>query len=211
MKSALFSLKAFLLTLIVFLPSCGGLLSGPGEPTKKYTLTALSLEDKSSTFSRPSAAHQLVIDLPTLYPPIDNTRIALKPHIQVIDYYADVEWADRLSVLIQDSLVCSFQNKNVFQRVSRSGQGLRADYSLKVDVSKFYVDQNSQTKTATVQVDYMAYLIKLPEKHIVASQRFTNTYVVPEKNMDSVVRSLNSAHLETSKAMISWVLVQVQG
>jgi cholesterol transport system auxiliary component len=156
-----------------------------------------------SSASRP---HQLIVDLPTLYPPLDNTRIALKPQEQVVDYYADVEWADRLSALLQESLIYSFQNKGILRGVSRPTESIQADYMLKIEVRKFYVDQSGAALAPTAQVDYMVHLVKLPNRHIVASRNFTHVQALPENSMDSIVKSLNTAHLEVSKALVPWVL-----
>jgi cholesterol transport system auxiliary component len=194
--------------LAVCLTACSlcacSFLPAPGEPTKKYTLDADvggSLEH--SHRARP---YQLLVDLPTLYPPIDSTRIALKPHEQTIDYYADVEWADRLSALIQESVIYSLQSKGGLRGVSRPTEGIYADYTLKIEVRKFYVETDEKTHASTAQVDYMLHLVKLPERHIVASRQFTHAQIVPEQTMDTIIKSLNTAHLEVSKAVVPWVL-----
>src|SRR3954463_16227974 len=122
--------------IMLFTLSACSLFPQPGDPTKKYTLG--SLNDQVTTHS-PKHPHQLVVELPMIYPPLDSTRIAVKPQAQVIDYYADVEWADRLSALIQESLVYSLQNKHAFRGVSRPIEVFQADYSLKVEVRKFNI------------------------------------------------------------------------
>jgi len=186
--------------MVLVLSSCGVLLQ-PGEPTKKYTLDVLG-DKKESEIGRRS--HQLVVELPMIYPPLDNTRIALKPQAQVIDYYADVEWADRLNALIQESVIYSLQNKRIFKGVSRPAEVFKADYALKVEVRKFYT-----TSSYTAEVDYMVHLIRLPERQIIVSQQFSSAQPILENSMDAIVAALNKAHLETSKALIEWVLQQV--
>jgi cholesterol transport system auxiliary component len=202
----------FLCVLSCILSACGGLFLAPGEPTKKYTLAALSNESRAEgmDISAKPRPRQLIVDLPTLYPPIDSTRIALKPKEQTIDYYADVEWADRLSALIQESLIYTLQNKGMLRGVSRPTEGIHADYALKVEVRKFYVVQHGMTPDATAQVDYMAHLVKLPERHIVASRQFSHSQTIPEQTMDGITKALNTAHLEVSKALTSWVLERVR-
>jgi cholesterol transport system auxiliary component len=145
------------------------------------------------------------VDLPTLYPPLDNTRIALKPEAQTLDYYADVEWADRLSALIQESVIYSLQNKNILRGVSRSAEGINPDYALKIEVRKFYVEPQESTRPATAQVDYMVHLIKTPERHIVASKNFTHAQSIPDQTMTHIIQSLNAAHLEIVKSLAPWI------
>jgi cholesterol transport system auxiliary component len=181
------------------------ILPEPGEPTKKYTLQSVGGDEIAKAFvtQRP---RQLIVDLPTLYPPIDSTRIALKPQEQTIDYYADVEWADRLGTLLQESLIYSLQNAKRLRGVSRPTEGIQADYALKTEVRKFYVVQSNKDDKNVAQVEYMVHLVKLPERHIVASHQFTHTQTIPEKSMDTIVNSLNTAHLEVLKGLVSWVL-----
>ncbi|MBM3468693.1 MAG: hypothetical protein FJX71_04605 [Alphaproteobacteria bacterium] len=186
----------------LLLCGCGSLIPQPGEPTKKYVLTSLPTPTYGPGV--PVSSRQLVVDLPTLYPPIDNTRIALKPQEQVIDYYADVEWADRLGSLIQESLIYSFQNKGLLRSVSRPAESIHANYLLKTEVRKFYIDQSSSFTAPKAQVDYMVHLIKLPERHVVAFKNFTSSHPVKENTLEDITKSLDAAHLEASKEIVSW-------
>ena len=129
---------------------------------------------------------------------------------QTIDYYADVEWADRLSALIQESLIYSFQNKGMLRGVSRPTEGFQADYILKVEVRKFYVEQNNAAPPFKAQVDYIAYLLKLPERRVVASRYFAHEQTISEQAIDTIINSLTTAHLEASKSLISWVFQHVR-
>jgi cholesterol transport system auxiliary component len=185
--------------------SACSLLPAPGEPTKKYTLETLPKEPGEGASFHLHRSQQLIVDLPTLYPPLDNTRIALKPEAQTLDYYADVEWADRLSALIQESVIYSLQNKNILRGVSRSAEGINPDYALKIEVRKFYVEPQESTRPATAQVDYMVHLIKTPERHIVASKNFTHAQSIPDQTMTHIIQSLNAAHLEIVKSLAPWI------
>lgn len=202
-------MKRFLsVSILALILSACSILPQPGEPTKKYTLQ--SVKPDAFIYSGILRPHQLIVDLPMLYPPIDNVRVALKPQEQTIDYYADVEWADRLGLLLQESLIYSLQNADKLRGVSRPTEGIRADYALKTEVRKFYIDQSDKTHASAAQVEYMVHLVKLPERHIVASRQFNHTQMVPENTMDAIVKSLNSAHLEATRVLISWVLEHVR-
>ena len=189
---------------------CGcSLFPSPGEPVKKYTLVAEGNELVSSHPSYETRPYQLVIDMPTLYKPIDTTRIAVKPQVQTIDYFADVEWADRLNVLIQESLIYSLQNKKAFRGVSRPREGIHADYAVKIEVRKFYIDQQIAPQPSAAKVDYMVYLVKMPERQIVASRQFIHDQAILDYTMDNIIKSLNAAHLEGSRALVSWILQHI--
>lgn len=185
------------------------LFPSPGEPVKKYTLVTEGNELVSRLPSYGTRPYQLVIDMPTLYKPIDTTRIAVKPQEQTIDYFADVEWADRLNILIQESLIYSLQNKKAFRGVSRPREGIHADYALKIEVRKFYIDQQTAPHPSAAKVDYMVYLVKMPERQIVASRQFIYDQAILDYTMDNIIKSLNTAHLEGSKALVSWILEHI--
>lgn len=200
------------LTFGLILSACGSLLPPPGEPAKKYILAALPNESNGFVelkSSKSFRSHQLIVDLPTLYPPIDSSRIALKPQEQTIDYYADIEWADRLSALIQESLIYSLQNQGNLNSVSRPTEGIQADYALKVEVRKFYINE-PQKPASTAEVDYMVYLVKLPERHVVASRHFIDATASQKYTLDNLVKSLNTAHLNVSRDLVAWVLQHIQ-
>lgn len=185
--------------------SACSLLPSHSEPSQKYVLGVIP---KEGTSSHPRSS-QVVVDLPTLYPPIDGTRIALKPQEQRIDYYADIEWADRLGLLVQESLIYSLQNTNTFRSVSRSTEGIQAQYALKVEVRKFYIVHPDDDARRTAQVEYLAQLVKLPERHVVASKPFSATQPAPENTTARLVAALNDAHLQAVKTLVSWLLRSV--
>jgi cholesterol transport system auxiliary component len=179
------------------------LLPHPEEPTKKYVLGTLPQE---IDLSHAANSTQITVDLPSVYPPIDNTRIALKPEERTIDYYADVEWADRLNTLIQESLIYSLQNTGKFRGISRPTEGIQSDHALKVEVRKFYINHTDNSPMRTAQVDYMVYLVKLPERHIVCSHNFAYTQPVLESTLDNLIKSLNDAHLHVIRDLVPWLL-----
>jgi cholesterol transport system auxiliary component len=195
--------KKLSLVSFAFLISACSLLPHPEEPTKKYVLGILS---NAPELSQASNAAQIIVDLPSVYPPIDNTRIALKPQISTIDYYADVEWADRLNGLIQESLIYSLQNTGKFRGISRPAEGIQSDYALKLEVRKFYIDHPNNPQMRVAQVDYMVHLVKLPMRHIVCSHNFAHSQSVPESTIDNIIKSLNDAHLQAIRALIPWLL-----
>ena len=188
-------------SFLFFLSGCS-LLPHPEEPTKKYVLGCLP---NTPEFPKASNAAQITVDLPSVYPPIDNTRIALKPQISTIDYYADVEWADRLNALVQESLIYSLQNTGKFRGISRPTEGIQSDYALKLEVRKFYIDRPDNPQVRIAQVDYMVHLVKLPERRVVHSHNFVYAQSVPETTIDNMIKSLNETHLQAIRALVPWL------
>jgi ABC-type uncharacterized transport system auxiliary subunit len=196
--------------LAVLTTGCSLFPNANKEPPRKFVLPILGNSSKyapenvspQSSFPRP---YQIIIDLPSLYPPIDTARIALKPNEYLIDYYADVEWANRLNVLIQESLIYSLQNRSTFQGVSRPTEGIKGNYALKIEVRKFYINQHENLASSTAQVDYMVHLVKLPGRHVVASKSFSYTHAITGEKIDDLVNTLSRVHLQALEAVLLWI------
>lgn len=191
---------------LTLLSGCS-LLPQPGEPATKYTLTPVKGVLGHSPMRHP---HQLALELPTIYTPLDNNRIALVPQERQIEYYADVEWGDRLSNIIQDSLVYSFQNSGYFQSVARAAEGVHANLAIKCDVRKFYIQTvasssiNNSPKHQAV-VEYYVQVIRLPEREIIASRIFSHQEPVLGEKMGKYIAALDAAQMGLVKEIMQWV------
>ena len=78
----------------------------------------------------PQVSAQLLVDLPQTPAGIDTTRIALTRAPFSLDYYADSEWTDSVSALVQTALLASFENSRAITAIDRESIGLRADLHL---------------------------------------------------------------------------------
>ena len=193
-------MKIFLLYTLALLSLTGcGLISDPGE-VKRYTLSSLQELDQNKTRKL-----HLIVDTPQLYPPIDNTRLALVTSEQTIDYYACAEWGDRLANLIQESLIYSLQNSGRFISVSRPGEGLNTDYTLKLDVRNFQVVYDKEMKPSHARVTYLAQIVRNSTRRVISRKLVHSNQPVTEEKMDLIANSLNLAHLQASATIINWI------
>lgn len=184
------------LALGFFLSGCS-LIPNPGEPPKRFTL-----ESVSAGFSSKRSAHKILVDLPNVYPPIDNQRIGVVPELNRIDYYADCEWGDRLGVLVQDSLIYSLQNRMIFSGVTRTHDGIAPDLVLKTDIRKFFVVQKPHL-TAVVQ--YYVQLIRLTDRHVISQQEFETSVALKNEQIDEIGMALNQTNLATITKILDWL------
>lgn len=186
-----------LLSLAIVLSGCS-LIPNPGEAPKKFVLESIP----GQTIAKPHM-WQLVVDLPSVYPPLDNQRVALIPKNQIIDYYADMEWAERLGTLVQDTMVYSLQNTGAFKATSRNMDGFIPDYSIKVDVRQFWVDQT--TTPAKAVVEYYVQLVRLNDRSVVAAKSIHSMHPIGNLNIDTIVHGMNLSHKEALRELVEFV------
>ncbi|MEI8295443.1 MAG: ABC-type transport auxiliary lipoprotein family protein [Alphaproteobacteria bacterium] len=188
------------LALLVTVAGCTIFPTG-GEPARKYTLSythfASDLNDLNIN---------LLIDTPTVDSSLDTLRIVLKNSERSVEYFADAEWANRLTGLIHESLVHSFENTGKFSSISRPADGAKVDKILKVGVRGFYMDFFSEPPNQLARVDYLVQIIDKKSRKVIASKAFlTQTYAAAER-IESYIQALNQAHLDATTQMINWTI-----
>lgn len=186
-----------LLSSTLSLSGCATLVPKPGEPPKRFTLAAVDERREGKITSI-----RIVVDLPKVYPPLDNQRVAVVPGQNLIDYYADCEWGERLSVLIQDSLVYSLQNSKIYGGVSRSSNSIQGDYLLKTDVRAFYIQQKPQLQAVT---GYFVQLVRLSDRQVISSKMFESKFPLRNETLEEINFGLNNSNIETEKDIILWL------
>lgn len=178
------------------LSSCS-LLPDHDDTIDRFVLDALAKTEIQSKHNQKI----LVIDHPVMYAPLDSTRIAIKTTPQTIDYIADIEWAERLPILIHDSLIQSLQNAGIFAAVGRLNANLKADYLITVDVRSF----EKQCCEHTAETAYFVQLFDAQTKASLGSKLFTSKINLPNKDAKEVPKSLNHAQHNITKEIIAWL------
>lgn len=190
-----------ILLLSVSLVSCASLLPNTSEPLKKYTLSSVQSKDSGAVYKSKKA---ILVELPTVYGPLETTRIAIQPQEGMIDYIADIEWAERLAILMQDSLVYSIQNSGEYQSISRPSEGLQSDYLIKVGVRKFNFEKDSSQKIKAV-VEYHLQLIKLEDKSTIKTKIVNYEEAVPKEGVNAMMVSLDKAYQKSIHDILSFL------
>lgn len=175
--------------------------SGGGEPARKFTLGYTKVTPDVNELKA-----RLLVDTPNVSLALDTLRIALKTSERTIEYFADVEWANRLGALVQESLVYSLQNTQKLASVSRPIEAMRATKSLKIEVRGFYIDTFSSHPEKLAHVDYLAQIIDLHSRRVMSSQDFRATVSINVESMEFYVQALNQAHIEATTKMVKWVI-----
>ncbi len=180
-----------------FLVSCS-LLPAPEDTPDRFLLDALSSQIGKNVRKKQA----LIIDQPTIYTPLDNTRVAIMPTEHTLDYIADIEWGDRLGALVHESLIHSFQNAGAFASVGRLNSGVQGERLLAIDVRKFY----QRCCDHKAEVEYFVQVFDTKDRKPLASKRFHHAFPLPDKKAITVALVLNDAHQKAMEDMLEWLL-----
>lgn len=194
--------RRLVLAVLALIPgSCSSLLPLGGPPPHLYTLTPAS--DFPAGGAR--VTWQLLVDLPSSPAALDSERIALSRSSTTIDYFADAAWTDRAPLMLQSLLVQSFENSGRIGAIARESLALRADYILLPEIRDFEAEYG----TAAAPVAHLQLgvkLVRMPERAIVAQQRFDATAPAAANQVPAIVEAFNTAFHQAARQIVEWTL-----
>ncbi len=193
--------RRLILAALALTPASCSLLSIGGAAPKLYTLTPAS--DFPAGGARVS--WQLLVDVPAGAAALDTDRIALKRSPTTVDYFADAAWTDRAPLLVQSLLVQSLENSGRIDAVARELLALRADYVLLTELRDFEAEYTG-AGAPIIHVLLGAKLIRMPDRAIVAQQRFDATAPATANEMPMIVQAFNVAFHQAARQIVDWTL-----
>ena len=183
------------------LAGCGDLI-GPTEAPRLYVLKP----------ALPKAAQGAKVDwalsiaLPDATAGLDSQRIAIMRPPAGMDYFADVAWPDRLSVLVQNALLQAFEDCGRIDAVAPDSDGTHADYILASDLRDFEAryDQPDGVPVAVVRIG--ARLVGAVKRNIAG--RFEAAEEVPaaQNSVEAAVAALDEALARALVKIVAWAL-----
>jgi cholesterol transport system auxiliary component len=156
--------------------------------------------------SLPHVSAQLLVDLPQTPAGIDTTRIALTRAPFSLDYYADSEWTDSVSALVQTALLASFENSKAITAIDRESIGLRADFILKTEIRHFEAVRDGGGAPPTVWVVMIVRLVAMPQREIIAQASFERRVPAATDEVPAVVAAFNAAADAVIKDIVVWTV-----
>lgn len=185
----------------VTLSACSGLI-GPPEPAPLYMLKP-TIPPASGG---PRAAWQLSIALPEVPDSLDTDRIALVQPGNVLDYYADASWNDRLPFLVQSALLDAFDQSGRISGVGRDTDGLKSDYILETDIRDFQAWYDSPDGIPTATVRIAARLIAARGRSIVQTLNAHAEIAASQNSVPAAVAAFNEALGRTVGQIVDWAV-----
>ncbi|HEY3909603.1 MAG TPA: ABC-type transport auxiliary lipoprotein family protein [Stellaceae bacterium] len=186
---------------VLALTGCASLL-GVSPPGHLYRLTAAG----AYPANLPRVRAQLLIDLPQAPAGIDTSRIALSRSPLSLDYYADSEWTDRVTALVQTALLASFENSGAITAIDRESIGLRPDFVLETEIRHFEAVYDRNTAPPTAWVAIIARLVAMPRRRIAAQTAFERRVPAAANNIPDAVAAINSAADAVMREIVLWTL-----
>lgn len=183
------------------------LLAGCGTLTKATEdLDAYTLSPLAGRGDGRSSNKHLVVELPTSSGALATDRILIKPNPLQAEYLPEGRWVDATPLLLQGLLVSSLQNSGAFRLVGRDSAGLVPDYRLLVEVSAFQAEIVATDVPATpVRVVLTMTLVRDGDGTLIASRRFDQTSLAPNRDALGVVAAFDEATGKVLSDVVSWV------
>ncbi len=180
-------------------------LRSAATPSELYTLSPKS----SFSPDLPQVERQIVVEEPTAAASVNTDRVAVKPNPLIVQYYPQARWTDRAPLVIQRLLVESFENTRKVDAVGVSAVGLRADYTLILDLREFQavLPPASEPETpVTVIVQLNIKVIREPDGIIVGSRSFPTVETAESSEMIAVIRAFDEALGAAMRGGVEWTL-----
>ena len=192
--------------LLVATGSCSNLIPGADrQPPRLYEPTP------KTTFATdlPTIRHQLIVETPQAAAGLNTAKIAIKEKRHTLDYYARVEWTDVAPRLVQTMVLKSFENTRKVLAVGREGSGLRADYIIKIDLRNFQAELFDGTGVPEANVEFIAKLVRMPDREIVADFAYQRKWKAESKELDDVIDAFNESLGGVMKRIVEWAIREI--
>lgn len=178
---------------------CGSLIGPSNPPPQIYRLSPQIPSQPTET----AATWQLVVARPDASRTLDSDRIALLRG-SLMDYYADAQWNDSVTRLVQSLLVEAFDRSGRVQAAATEST-LRADLTLTTELRDFEAQYDNSTGAPTVVVGIEAKLLDRNGK-VIASIDSRQTVRATQDSVVSVVEAFNQAMAAALGQIVGWTL-----
>ncbi len=199
MKSYCAGAFAFLLALL--LAGCGSLLGPSNPPPQIYVLKP----QLTVLGDAPAVSWQLAVSRPEMAQMLDTDRIVLVRGA-IMDYYADAQWTDPTSRLLQELLVEAFEKSGKILGVGRDTGEVRADYILQTQVRDFEAQYQGGNGAPTVSVVISAQLTAARTRDVTASFEATKSVPAAQNTVPAVVEAFDAATSAALEDIARWAL-----
>jgi cholesterol transport system auxiliary component len=184
----------------LFLSGCGAisLLPKPMEP-QLYLLRPQAMAPMGAP-----VPWRLAIGTPDASASLDTTRIALTRSATSMDYFANAAWNDRMPLIVQRSLIESFDSSGRIVSVARDTAGLESDYLLESEIRDFEARYETAQAIPQIVVSIEAKLVRMPTRSIVASFNASSQAIASANNIDSIVLAFDQAAGGAISQIAAW-------
>lgn len=189
------------LPLLLLLAAC--LPFAPTRSPSEIYRPELSVQMEESL---PRVTWQLVVSRPIAGQLMDSTRILVRPRPGQLQVYSGAIWSDSAPSLVQASIVTAFEDSGHILAVGRPGGGLRADYTLGLELRAFESVYRTPGQPPEIVVELHAKLLQSNSNQVLGARTFRATRASPSTNVADVAASFGPPLSEVTSELVAWTL-----
>lgn len=176
--------------LILSVGGCSGLLPRPPEGlSATFMLSPFLSASRASTQTASGSDLTLLVSRPEPSAGYGTARMAyLEPDYR-FDYFADHQWIDSPSAMLEPLLVQALGSTPALGTVSSDGRGISADLRLDSVIEAFY--QDFRTRPSRVRVALRVRLVDLRDGRILAARLLEDSAPAPTDTAPGGVQAIN--------------------
>ena len=185
-----------------------GILAGlermTGGSTAQSEIPVYDLIVAADFPSKPEQAPEwlLVVPEPMTLMGFNTDKILLQPAEGESVPLANARWGDNLPVLFQEKIVQSFENAGYARSISRTRDGVDADFQLLIDIRRFHISTSPET---TADIEFVAKLLD-KEGKIADAKSFQATVPVNGSDAKAYVAAIDEAFVKLQTELLEWTV-----
>jgi phospholipid/cholesterol/gamma-HCH transport system substrate-binding protein len=185
-----------------------GILAGlermTGGSTAQSEIPVYDLVVAAEFPSKPEQAPDwlLVVPEPMTLMGFNTDKILLQPAEGESVPLANARWGDNLPVLFQEKIVQSFENAGYARSISRTRDGVDADFQLLIDIRRFHISTSPET---TADIEFVAKILD-KEGKIADAKSFEATVPVNGSDAKAYVAAIDEAFVKLQTELLEWTV-----
>ncbi len=176
-------------------------ITGKREPFVTY---APRYSAPATPAQAPTVDWQLAVELPLTSDALDTRRMAIMPSPGVLQVYKGARWRDAPPALLRSLLVEAFEDSGRIVGVGASGSGLRADYSLAIELREFTVDYRDGAPHASISLN--AKLMNFVTNRVLFARTFRSESPMADASADAANHAFEKTLNDLLPQMVDWTL-----
>lgn len=196
-------MRVFPILCVCLLSGCVSLLP-PATPRRQNVM--LHPDFKFSAHLKP-VQWSLAIERPLTTDLLDSKRIILnienEKGIRTLETLADIEWNDRLPLLLQQQLISAFEQSNKITGVGQDEEDFQAHFTLQINIrtAEILLTGTSQQKAL---VELSARLISKKDRKVIAQHSFKKLSPITERTQKAFLQSYQHVFGDIISEIVTW-------
>jgi len=183
----------------------------PFAITRRTPPTLYSLTPKT-TFADalPDLDLRILVEPPSAASGLNTARIALKPDLTLLDYFANAMWIDVVPIMVQTLMTESLDASGALDVLGPDAIGLRPDYVLKIHIREFQAEYDEGLeRPPLVNVRLQARLLGMPRRESLATISAQQFVRAAGTSLDQIVLAFDQALGQVLRRLVQWTMEEI--